>query len=333
MEIMGTDKYIGENINIVPVTKTRLGNERYPKIRECEGWKTMLKTGDVVRIESLSLDKKQHYYQQFVFVTFDDYFKYNYGKYTERGFTGINKTNEKAKEGILIKNDTTRINSSSEWTYLFLFYFYDSRMATAMDYIGHICGIYRFPNTVQPLSQDVFDTKRNLKDAFVLYENGDIITEKVSISPITKTRLGFAEIPIEEKLGWKNRLRTGDCAQIFTFDNFGNYEAVYIYISDSDIEKYNYKENLHIRFTDILGTYGGVFLRFEGDFSSYKKLSRFENNKMEAFIGTEKRAVINKIWRKRGIVHPMTVDYIKDYLAETSDSIVLFDRNEQIDKK
>ena len=173
MEILKTEQYIDEKLDIKPVTKTRLSTLGNPP-------KRMLKSGDGV-----ILNTQKGTLDILTYISYGDVVEYK--EYYE-SLSGLELIlvgyKDLMLDGFLVYYD----KSSKKFAYMNASIFDDNLFAT-FDKYYYISGIMR-PNIIQtPLTLDFFKRGYTLGNSKFVWKRTKRLDEKLIIKPISKTTL------------------------------------------------------------------------------------------------------------------------------------------------
>lgn len=158
------------------------------------------------------------------------------------------------------------------------------------------------------------------------------MNEKLNIQPITPNRMKILHACIVERLGWKDRLKSGD---VIVMEH--HRESImlglpneYIFLSYEDLDKYHYKDLLEI--TSVAFTKDakeGVLVHRTDDRYTYTCLSRYMDDKMENKWGDK----IVEIARCFDIKMPIDEKFFLDIKSLKSKSVIIYKRNDNVSEK
>lgn len=172
MEILKTEQYIDEKLDIKPVTKTRLSTLGNPP-------KRMLKSGDGV-----ILNTQKSTLGIVTYISYEDVVEYKEYYESLSGLELILVGGEDLLDGFLVYYD----NSSKKFAYMNASIFNDNLFAT-FDKDYYISGIMR-PNIIStPLTLDFFKRGYTLGNSKFVWKRPKRLNEKLTIKPISKTTL------------------------------------------------------------------------------------------------------------------------------------------------
>ena len=151
MEILKSEQYISEKLSIQPVTSDRLYREvAFRKIEDKEGWKSMVRTGDIFSMSKTSNSRKMEYL--FVYISHDDIMRYKYNDIVRIGHI----TENSFMEGVFV---SCKYKSGSDMGsgYTSMDIFRDDRMQSTGGAL-FVDGIYRYEKLPsQPFDIDFFN--------------------------------------------------------------------------------------------------------------------------------------------------------------------------------
>lgn len=319
---------VAEKLNIQPITKERLGNVlvRYKSASEmCENFKT----GDVVAFGTGNNDVKELNY--LVYVSYDDYGSFPKSESEHLG------SKDFLHKGCFVMitpgfgydiNNTTRLMD------------YDEYLNWLHSKVGSIVRVYRYPTLKgywigNKFYVDAFAKEFSTKNAYVVWERKSATNEKLNIQPISKERLGDINplARIEEKMGWKKKLRSGDV--VVTTGSLDTRNTIYVYVTIDDIEKYDYIRTLpystYLAAKQQKGKSEGVLLtcrklRNHNEYMDSVMLGEFEDDRMMMPKSLNNNSLtVQAIYRhEKRQIQPFTFEYIKN--VDILDLIVKFER-------
>lgn len=148
MRILDSNEYIGEKLNIKPITKKRLKNGMFD-------WKNKLKTGDAVIIKLVS-DSKKEYTVEFFYVSEEDYNQYK----SIFNFDMASIETDKLKNGMFIRWRWG--DKKYEFSMVSQYGDINAMRTTSAGNYEYVCRIYRNEKFEYPLTGKYFKDNQNL---------------------------------------------------------------------------------------------------------------------------------------------------------------------------
>lgn len=154
--------------------------------------------------------------------------------------------------------------------------------------------------------------------------------ESINIKPVTKGRLFGKTFMIENRLGWKNMLKSGDVVSV---KREGETQATpYVFLSYDDIMKFDYIKVFGIYTHYVKDAKQGILLRYDllsDSFRHYRIKSFFDENMTMRFESTR----ITEIRRsKTKPKQPFTRDYVISLETAEKSLVAIYKESHSVDE-